>query len=208
MTAYALPRHVTTPLTFTVNMAEARITDPNLLLAASGRGDQKAFATLYDQVAGAVYGTIRRILRDEAMSEEVTQDVMLEIWRRSSMYDPDKGAAVTWIMTTAHRRAIDRVRSEEAHRRRTRETGIAEFERDFDSTADAAVTRTEQDRVARLMGTLTDLEREAITLAFFGGMTHSEISEHLNVPLGTIKSRMRSGLMRLRDERERSSGGL
>lgn len=189
-------------------MPHANTDDPNFLLSASGRGDRKAFAKLYDLVAGPVYGTIRKILRDEAMSEEVTQDVMLEIWRRSSMYDQEKGAAVTWILTTAHRRAIDRVRSEEAHRRRTRATGIADFERSFDSTADAAVTSTDRAEVTQLLRTLTDLERETIILAYFEGMTHSEISEKLNVPLGTIKSRMRSGLMRLRAERERSSIGF
>ncbi len=175
------------------------IHDLDALLGRVGQGDRTAFAQLYDAVSGAVFGTIRKTLRDEAMSEEVTQDVLLEVWRKAPSWDPDRGKATTWILTIAHRRAVDRVRSEQASRERTEKVGIASRTVAFDATADEVTDRDEQDRVRHALGGLTDLQREAIELAYYDGYTYREVAEKLDVPLGTIKTRMRDGLLRLRE---------
>ena len=146
-----------------------------------------------------VYGLIRRILRDAAQSDEVLQEVMLEIWRLAPRFDPTLGSASAWIMTIAHRRAVDRVRSEVAERGRVERA---------DSRADVAGAPVDEDvideldrqRVRVALDRLTDLQRSSIELAYFGGLTQTEIAEHLDVPLGTVKTRIRDGLIRLRDE--------
>lgn len=173
-------------------------TDEELLLEVA-RGDQQAFAELYDRVAGTVYGVVRRVLRDPAQSEEVTQEVLVEVWRTATSFDTDRGRARTWILTMAHRRAVDRVRSEQASRERTDRVGHRNQAPAFDEVAELVETRFEHEQVREGLAALTALQREAVELAYFQGYTYREVSELLETPLGTIKTRMRDGLIRLRD---------
>jgi RNA polymerase sigma-70 factor, ECF subfamily len=168
-----------------------------LVLADVAKGDHAAFRAVYDQTAPAVLGTIRRVLRDPAQSEEVMQEVLLEVWRTAARFDPSVGSASAWIMTLAHRRAVDRVRSEE--RAAARELRAATATIDYDEVSDAALTTLEQERVRRCLGGLTDLQRESVTLAYYGGHSYREVAQLLGVAVGTVKTRMRDGLIRLRD---------
>ncbi len=173
--------------------------DEEALLAAVARGDQAAFADLYDRVAPLVHGVVRRVVRDPAQSEEVTQEVLVELWRTAVRFDPDRGSARAWILTMAHRRAIDRVRSEQSSRNRTARVAGREHARPFDDVAEQVETSLDHDRVRAALGTLTELQRQAVELAYYQGYTYREVAELLDTPLGTIKTRMRDGLIRLRD---------
>ena len=169
------------------------------LVQRVARGDGPAFELLYDEVANSVFGVIRRVLRDPAQSEEVTQEVLVEIWRTATRFDPSRGSASTWVHTMAHRRAIDRVRSAQAAH--DRETKVAQREHSpaFDQVAEEVEGRLEREQVRRCLEGLTDLQRESVILAYYGGHTYSEVAELLGVPLGTVKTRMRDGLIRMRD---------
>jgi RNA polymerase sigma-70 factor (ECF subfamily) len=171
--------------------------DLGALLGQVARGDEDAFRALYDRAAGQVLGTVRRILRDPAQSEEVMQEVLLEVWRTAARFDPEAGSAAAWIMTLAHRRAVDRVRSE--HSAAQRELRAAVRTVDYDQVTEAVETSLDHERVRRCLTTLTDLQREAVTLAYYHGYTYSEVAELLGVAVGTVKTRMRDGLIRLRD---------
>ncbi|GAA3279460.1 ECF RNA polymerase sigma factor SigK [Dactylosporangium vinaceum] len=173
--------------------------DANQLLAAVARGDERAFATLYDQVSARVFGLIRRVLRDPAQAEEVAQEVMVEVWRTAGRFDPARGSATSWVFTIAHRRAVDRVRSEQAGVERVRRAAAAGVETPYDDVVEAATAHIEQQQVRRCLGTLTDLQREAIKLAYYGGHSYREVADLLSTPLPTIKTRMRDGLIRMRD---------
>jgi RNA polymerase sigma-70 factor, ECF subfamily len=173
--------------------------DEEQLLVAVARGDQAAFGELYDRVAGTVHGVVRKVVRDPAQSEEVTQEVLVEVWRTAVRFDPDRGSARTWILTMAHRRAIDRVRSEQSSRDRTERVGHRDQARAFDEVAEEVEVRFEHEQVREALSTLTELQREAVELAYYQGYTYREVSELLDTPLGTIKTRMRDGLIRLRD---------
>lgn len=169
------------------------------LIARVALGDQDAFSELYDRHAAVVYGVIRRVLRDPAQSEEVAQEVLVEAWRTAARHDPGRGSVRTWLCTMAHRRAVDRVRSEQASRERTERVGHASRPIAHDTVSDTVSNRLEQQQVRAALGTLTELQREVIELAYYGGHTHREVSELLDAPLGTVKTRMRDGLIRLRD---------
>lgn len=173
-------------------------TDGELLLRVA-RGDQAAFADLFDRYSGLAYGVIKRVVRDPAQSEEVAQEVLVEVWRTASRFDPDRGTAQTWILTMAHRRAIDRVRSEQASRDRTERVGTRDQVRAFDEVVEQVEVRFEHQQVREALSALTALQREAVELAYYGGYTYREVAELLGTPLGTIKTRMRDGLIRLRD---------
>lgn len=168
-----------------------------LILAEVAKGDHAAFRDVYDQAAPAVLGIVRRVLRDPAQSEEVMQEVLLEIWRTAARFDPATGSAVAWIMTVAHRRAVDRVRSEQ--RAAERELRAATASIAYDEVSDAAMTSMEHQRVRRCLDGLTDLQRESVTLAYYGGYSYREVAQLLGVAVGTVKTRMRDGLIRLRD---------
>ncbi len=173
--------------------------DANELLRAVALGDEAAFGRLYDLVAARVYGLAKRIVRDPAQAEEVAQEVMVEVWRTASRFDPSKGSATAWVFTIAHRRSVDRVRSEQASADRVRRIAPESVETPYDEVADEAEARLERQQVRRCLQHLTGLQREAIMLAYYGGYTYSEVSRLLNAALPTIKTRMRDGLIRLRD---------
>jgi RNA polymerase sigma-70 factor (ECF subfamily) len=175
--------------------------EPDLddLLARSGRGDRAAFAALYDAIAPRVYGLARRVVRDPELAEDVTQDVFVEIWRLAPRFDPERGAARSWMLTIAHRRAVDRVRREQSHRDREERAEASHPPPEHDETSETVVLADEHHDVAAGLAQLTDLQREAITLAFYEGRTHNEIAQLLDIPLGTTKTRIRDGLIRLRD---------
>jgi RNA polymerase sigma-70 factor (ECF subfamily) len=169
------------------------------LLRRSSRGDQAAFAALYDAVSAKVYGLSLRVVRDPAQAEEVAQEVFLEIWRTAARYRPDRGSALAWMLTITHRRAVDRVRAAESATRRD----VAYEQRNqpvnHDSTAEAAHASLEARRVRGALDTLTPVQREAVELAYLGGYTHTEVASMLELPVGTAKTRIRDGLIRLRD---------
>jgi RNA polymerase sigma-70 factor, ECF subfamily len=168
------------------------------LLALVARGDQSAFAAVYDRSAAQVFGLVRRVIRDPAQSEEVTQEVMLEVWRSASRFDPHRGSAMAWLMTLAHRRAVDRIRSGQAAAEREVRAAAATGP-GYDMVAEEVETRLDAQRVRRCLESLTDLQRESVTLAFYGGYTYREVASLLGVATGTVKTRMRDGLIRLRD---------
>ncbi|TVP66554.1 MAG: sigma-70 family RNA polymerase sigma factor [Nitriliruptor sp.] len=172
------------------------------LLVAVAEGDQLAFAALYDRVVPQVLGVALRVLRDRALAEEVSQEVMVEVWRKADRFDPDRGTASGWITTLAHRRAVDRVRSEQASRDRDDRVSRRDEPRAFDSVADEVQVNLDHWQVRRALSTLTDRQREAIELAYFGGHTYRDVARVLDIPEGTAKSRLRDGLLRLREALE------
>ena len=169
------------------------------MLKLSGRGDEAAFARLYDATAARAYGLAVRVVRDPSQAEEVAQEAFLEIWRTASRFDQGKGSAVSWILTLVHRKAVDRVRSAEAGSRRDTAYHQGSHGVEHDSTAEAAHSSMEARRVRQAMGSLTEVQREALELAFFKGYTHTEVATMLDLPVGTAKTRIRDGLIRLRD---------
>ncbi|MFJ1606280.1 sigma-70 family RNA polymerase sigma factor [Streptomyces sp. NPDC088253] len=175
--------------------------EPSLpdLMADVARGDQQAFAAVYDVVAGPVLGIVRRVLRDRAQSEEVAQEVLVEVWRTAARYRPEKGAVMNWVLTLAHQRAVDRVRSVEASTAREHKAALLDRAREFDEVTEQVEPRLEREQVRRCLRTLTELQRQSVTLAYYRGLTYREVAELLALPLGTVKTRLRDGLIRLRD---------
>lgn len=169
------------------------------LLRASARGDQTAFAQFYDATCARAYGLALRVVRNPAHAQEVTQEAYLEVWRHSARHDASRGSALAWLMTIVHRAAVDRVRSTESATRRDQVWERESRPVDHDQTLETAQASLEGQRVRRAIAELTPLQRQAIELAYFGGYTHTEVAALLEVPLGTAKTRIRDGLIRLRD---------
>lgn len=181
--------------------AGAEPAEPTLeeLLASSAKGDERAFGKLYDLTSNRVYGMVLRVVRDAAQSAEVTQDIYLEVWKQSARFDPTKGAVLPWLLMIAHRRAVDRVRAAQSAVVRDDKYAMLTEERPYDSVSEQVQSNLEAQRVRKVLGDLTAPQREAVSLAYFGGYTHSEVSELLKIPLGTVKTRIRDGLIRMRD---------
>ena len=170
------------------------------LLGRVAQGDEGAFGELYDRMAPRVLGLVRRLLVDPSQSEEVTQEIFLEIWQTATRYEAQRGGASTWILTMAHRRAVDRIRSSQASRDRDIKIGIRDLAVAYDEVSETVGVRIEHERVEKAMSRLTELQRQAISLAYYGGLSQSEVAERLQIPLGTVKTRLRDGMIRLRDE--------
>lgn len=169
------------------------------LLGRAALGDEHAFSALYDRLAGPIFGTVLQVLHSRAHAEEVTQEVLLEIWRKAAQFDPARGKIMTWALTIAHRRAIDRVRSEQSARDREDRVEQLDLRQPYDDVVEAALSTEEYDLVRKALSVLTDLQRESILLAYFHGLTCREVAEKLGVAIGTVKTRMRDGMVRLRD---------
>jgi RNA polymerase sigma-70 factor (ECF subfamily) len=177
--------------------AERAGADLDTLLTLAARGDQGAFETVYERLVRPAYGLVRKVLRDPAQSEEVVQEVLLEVWRTAARFDPGRGGAATWVLMIAHRRAVDRVRSEAAAAER--EQRAPQGPADSGAVADNVEASLDAAGLRRCLDGLTDVQRESITLAYYDGYTYPEVAKLLKVALGTIKSRIRDGLRRLRD---------
>ncbi|MFI5581809.1 ECF RNA polymerase sigma factor SigK [Streptomyces sp. NPDC051822] len=163
------------------------------------RGDKQAFSALYDALAPLVFGITVKVVRDRAQAEEVAQEVMIDLWRQAARYRPEAGSVTTWAGTIAHRRAVDRVRSAQAAADRDQAHAAREHSTAYDEVAEQVQTRLESEQVRRCLRGLTELQRQAVTLAYYGALTYREVAESLRTPLPTIKTRMRDGLIRLRD---------
>ena len=173
--------------------------DLDALLRRVADGDVGAFTAFYDRTRARVFGLVLRVVRDRGYSEETTQEVYLQVWRGAAGFDPSSGSALAWLLTVAHRRAVDRVRAEHASAQRESRYGASNVAPDADVVADAAMQHDEQRHVVECLESLTNVQREAIQLAYYRGLTYREVSETLTVNLSTVKARMREGLRRLRD---------
>ena len=171
--------------------------DVDVLVSRVARADASAFEALYDELSSSVFGLARRVVRDPARAEDVTQEVFLEVWRKAARFDSTLGKAKTWVMTIAHRRAVDAVRRNESQKRQDEKTAPEQVS--HDEPADSLIAAEEQGAVRECLETLTDLQLESVRLAYFNGYTYSEVATLLDKPLPTIKTRMRDGLIRLRD---------
>lgn len=168
------------------------------LMAQVARGDEDAFAAVYDALSAVVFGLVRRVVRDPARSEEVTQEVFLQVWQKAPRFDASKGRAKTWVLTLAHRRAVDAVRHDQAASDRDQRYDWAGGPA-YDNVTDEVTVKLEHEQVRRCLGTLTDLQREAVGLAYYQGHTYAETATILDANLATVKTRLRDGLIRLRD---------
>ncbi|WP_049822049.1 ECF RNA polymerase sigma factor SigK [Arthrobacter sp. H41] len=168
------------------------------LLCSVAEQDEQAFDELYRQCSRRVYGLVRKVVVDDGMSADTTQDVFLTLWQGgTARYDPHKGSALSWILTIAHRKAVDKVRSEQSHRARDLRWSIKNQDLDYDHVSETVITREENAAVTESLKVLSVLQREAIHLAFYAGMTYSDVAEHLGIPLSTAKTRIRDGIQRL-----------
>jgi RNA polymerase sigma-70 factor (ECF subfamily) len=182
-----------------VATSDSSAVDLDELVIRAGRGDEVAFAALYDALSPAVYGLTRRVVRDPAQAEEVTQEVFIDVWKSAARFDRARGAARSWVLTIAHRRAVDRVRSAQASTDRELRAAQGSGTRDYDEVVEAVESRLEAQAVRRCLQALTDLQREAVNLAYYTGHTYAQVATALALPLGTVKTRLRDGLIRLRD---------
>ena len=172
--------------------------DLDTLLRGVAAHDADAFAAFYDATRARVFGMVTRVLRDRGYSEETTQEVYLQVWRNAESYDPATGSALAWVLTLAHRRAVDRVRAEQAAGRRESRYGAENVESATDHVIDSVILRDERRKVAECLSELTDLQRQSIELAYYDGLTYSQVAQRLSANLATVKSRIRDGLRGLR----------
>lgn len=181
-----------------IGVADPDATPIDELIERVAAGDRVAFEQLYRSTSPRLFGLIRQILRDPSQSEEVSQEVFLEIWQTASRFQRSKGRGLSWIFTLAHRRAIDRVRSSQSSRDRDYRIGMRDRDTEHDSVAEQIDTIFESARMRAAFELLTAVQRQAIELAYFGGHTQTEMAAILGVPLSTAKTRMRDGMLRLR----------
>ena len=168
-------------------------------MARVAQGDQGAFGDLYDALAPLVHGLVLRVVRDPAQSEEVTQEVFLEVWQQARRFNADRGRARAWITVMAHRRAVDRVRAAQAATGRDLREGIRGFQESYDDVEHRVEVALESERVNKALESLTEVQQQAIRLAYYRGYTYGEVADALGLPLGTVKTRIRDGMIRLRD---------
>lgn len=189
-----------TVATAELSVITGRERTPEQLLACVAEGDRDAFSELYDHLVSRVLVVVRRCLVDPAQSEEVAQEVFLQVWQTAPRYESSQGAAITWILTLAHRRAVDRVRASQSSRDRDLRLGIRDLHSSSADVAETVETLIEWDRAVRAMQHISALQRQVITLTYSQGLSQNEIAAMLDVPVGTIKTRLRDGILRLRRE--------
>lgn len=169
------------------------------LLVRVGNGDADAFSDFYRHTSARTYGLILRVLRDGGYSEEVLQEVYLDVWRSARSYDSSTGSAIAWLLTIAHRRSVDRVRSEQSATTRDAKYAVAAYAPPRDDVAESVVRRSESAGVVDCLDTLTAAQRVAVESAYYGGRTYREVADDLGLSLPSVKARIRDGLRRLRD---------
>jgi RNA polymerase sigma-70 factor (ECF subfamily) len=196
MASATLARSSARPVGARLPVAETSSED---LLVAAATGDEAAFAMLTERIRPQALRVARGVVRDPAIAEEVAQEVLTEVWLKADRFDPDRGTVVGWVATLARRRGVDRVRSEQAGRNRDDRVARRNQERDFDVVADEVEVRLEHWQVRQALADLSERQREAIELAYFGGHTYRDVARVLGIPEGTAKSRLRDGLLRLRE---------
>lgn len=172
--------------------------DLNALLVSVGRGDEAAFAAIYDALGSSVFGLARRVIRDPSRAEEVAQEVFIQVWQSAARFDPARGNAKSWLLTLAHRRAVDAVRHDQAATNRENKYDWSNGP-DFDEVEETVTVTLEHEQVKRCLDSLTALQREAVNLAYYQGYTYAEVATALDANTATIKTRMRDGIVRLRD---------
>ena len=176
------------------------------LVALSAHGHEEAFAELYDRTATRIHGVALRVLRSADHAAEVTQEVFVEVWRQAARYSSEKGSVMAWMTTMAHRRAVDRVRSVSSEVARDERYAAATVDRPADYVWAGVEQRLDLERLRKGMASLTAIQREAIMLTYFGGYSQSQVAQLLNLPLGTVKTRIRDGLIGLRAALSSTSG--
>ncbi|MFS8198278.1 ECF RNA polymerase sigma factor SigK [Streptomyces sp. CWNU-52B] len=185
-----------------VHIGRDRSTTPDLreLMGRVGLGDEQAFASVYEIMVSPVLGVVRAVVRDRAQSEQVAQEVLVEVWRTAPRHRSDRGTAINWILALAHQRAVERVRAAEAAAT-ARDHRAARLEQtpEHDEATEQVETRLEREQVRRCLRTLTDSQRQAVDLAYYRGLTCREVAEALALPPSTVETRLRDGLIRLRD---------
>lgn len=181
-----------------VRHARTGTLDLDAVVGAVAHGDRTAFADLYDALSPVVHGIVRRVLRDPDHAADVAQEVMLELWREAPRYDRERGSVHAWVATTAHRRAVDGVRTIQAQRTRDDQDATTASRPPDDAIVEAVEDRADKDLVHDCLSTLTDAQRTAVMLAYFGGRTYREVADELGAALPTVKIRIRDGLNRLR----------
>jgi len=169
------------------------------LVGLVARGDEAAFSELYRRASSFVFGVALRVTRDSVLAQDVLQETFLQVWREAHRFDPVRGSARSWMLTIAHRRAVDRVRHEQTSHVRETAWALRSLDRDHDSVAEIVELRAEHRRVRTALESLSQLQREAVELAYVRGMTHTEVADELGIPLGTAKTRIRDGLLKLRE---------
>ncbi|WP_235833762.1 ECF RNA polymerase sigma factor SigK [Aeromicrobium chenweiae] len=168
------------------------------LLTRVGRGDEIAFAAVYDALGASVFGLARRVIRDPSRAEEVTQEVFIQVWQSAARFDAARGSAKSWVLTLAHRRAVDAVRHDQAATNRENRYDWSNGP-DYDEVEETVTISLEHEQVKRCLDGLTELQREAVTLAYYQGYTYAEVATTLEANAATVKTRMRDGIVRLRD---------
>lgn len=197
---------IATVVGVTDRIPEARVDLADLLIRTAGH-DRQAFADLYDATSSRVFGLILRVLRDRGYAEETLQEAYLQVWQKAGGFDPTAGSALSWLLTIAHRRAVDRVRSEESAGKRANDYSVSNIDMPSDTVADSVVAAEERSDVVLCLGSLTSTQRESIELSYYGGLTYRQVAERLEAALPTIKSRIRDGLRRLKDCLEANTHG-
>ncbi len=174
------------------------VDSPASALRRAAKGDETAFGEFYDMTQRRIFGVVLRVIRDRSLAEEITQEVYTEIWRLAPRFDEQRGSAVSWATTMAHRRAVDRVRSEQSRRDREDRQHVAPIVVP-DPVGEVVADQLDSTRVHSALATLSESQREAVSLAYFSGYTYREVAAVLELPEGTVKTRIRDGLIRLRD---------
>lgn len=168
------------------------------LLSRISHGERDAFADFYARTSPRVYGMVLRVLRDPGYSEETTQEVYLQVWHSAGKFDPKQGSPLSWLITLAHRRAVDRVRSEQSASDREAVYGATSWTSPFDSVAEQVDNRGDTGRVTDCLQTLSEVQQKSVVMAYYGGLTYREVAQRLSVALPTVKSRIRDGLIKLK----------
>lgn len=168
------------------------------LIRSTADGDEQAFAELYRLTARRVYGMARRVLIDAELAQDAAQEVYLQIWQNAAKFDAASGSPLAWLMTIAHRRAVDKVRSAQSSADREAKYGATSQSIEHDEVADAVSDRIDAESVVKCLATLTDTQQESVKLAYYGGLTYREVAEKLGAAVPTVKSRIRDGLLRLK----------